>query len=90
MLALTPDEILAVLKVARTNSTRNWAMILLAYRHGLRASEICDLKMGDLDMKVGCLSIRRPKGSIHTTQPLLDEQAPLRAWLWDRDPDGSD
>jgi integrase len=98
MMALTPDEILAVLKVARTNSTRNWAMILLAYRHGLRASEICDLKLGDLDMKAGCLSIRRLKGSLHTTQPiyrhkgqpLLDEQAALRTWLRDRDPDGSD
>jgi site-specific recombinase XerD len=98
MMALTPDEILAVLKVARTNSTRNWAMILLAYRHGLRASEICDLKLGDLDMKAGCLSIRRLKGSLHTVQPiyrhkgqpLLDEQTALRTWLRDRDPDGSD
>ena len=98
MIALTPDEILAVLKVARTNSTRNWIMILLAYRHGLRASEICDLKLEDLDMKAGCLSIRRLKGSLHTVQPiyrhkgqpLLDEQGALRAWLRDRDPDGSD
>ncbi len=98
MIALTPDEILAVLKVARSNPTRNWAMILLAYRHGLRASEICNLKLGDLDMKAGCLSIRRLKGSLHTTQPiyrhkgqpLLDEYAALRAWLRDRDPDGSD
>jgi integrase/recombinase XerD len=38
------------------------------------------------------------KGSLHTIQPiyrhkgqpLLDEQAALRAWLRDRDPDGSD
>ena len=98
MVVLTPDEILAVLKVARANSNRNGAMILLAYRHGLRASEICDLKLGDLDMKAGCVSIRRLKGSLHTVQPiyrhkgqpLLDEQTALRAWLRDRDPDGSD
>ncbi len=98
MVVLTPDEILAVLKVARANSNRNGAMILLAYRHGLRASEICDLKLGDLDMKAGCLSIRRLKGSLHTVQPiyrhkgqpLLDELGALRAWLRDRDPDGSD
>jgi integrase len=98
MIALMLAEILAVLKVGHTNSTRNWAMILLAYRHGLRASEIWNLKLGDLDMKAGCLSIRRLKGSLHTTQPiyrhkgqpLLDEQAALRAWLRDRDPDGSD
>jgi site-specific recombinase XerD len=98
MMALTPDEILAVLKAARTDSTRNWAMILLAYRHGLRASEICNLKLGDLDMKAGSISIRRLKGSLHTIQPvyrhkgqpLLDEHTALRAWLRDRDPDGSD
>jgi len=98
MVALTPAEILAVLKVAKTNSTRNWAMILLAYRHGMRVSEVCNLNLGDLDMKAGCLTIRRLKGSLHTTQPiyrhkgqpLLDEQTALRAWLRDRAPDGSD
>jgi integrase len=38
---LTPGELLAILRVARQSSTRDWAMILMAYRHGLRASEIC-------------------------------------------------
>jgi len=36
MVHLTPDELLAV-KVAREWSTRDWAMILIAYRHGMRA-----------------------------------------------------
>ena len=36
MTFLTPVETLAVLKVAKQRSTRDWAMILLAYRHGLR------------------------------------------------------
>ena len=67
---MTPDEILAVLKAARASSNRNWAMILLAYRHGLRASETCDLKLQDVDLKTGCLSIRRLKGSLHTVQPI--------------------
>ena len=42
MTHLTPDELLSVLKAARARSARDWAMVLLAYRHGLRASEVCD------------------------------------------------
>jgi len=95
---LTPEEILAVLKTARAHSVRDWAMILLAYRHGLRASEVCGLKLGDIDLKAGSISIRRLKGSLnqvqplyqHRGQPLLDETNALRAWLRARPADGSD
>lgn len=95
---LTPDETLATLKAARGHSTRDWAMILLAYRHGLRASEVCGLKLADIDLKAGSISVRRLKGSLQTVQPLyahrgqpmLDEVAALRAWLRARPYDGSD
>ena len=98
MVHLTPEELLAILKTARARSARDWTMILLAYRHGLRASEVCDLKMAEVDLKAGSLSIRRLKGSLHTVQPLhrhkgqplLDEIAALRSWLRERQPDGSD
>jgi site-specific recombinase XerD len=74
------------------------AMILLAYRHGLRASEVCGLKLADIDLKAGSISIRRLKGSLQTVQPLhahrgkplLDEMSALRAWLRVREQDGSD
>jgi len=36
MVHLAPEELLAVLKTARSRSDRDWAMILLVYRHGLR------------------------------------------------------
>jgi integrase len=52
---LTPDETLAVLKAARARSTRDWAMILLAYKHGLRASEVCGVKLTDIDLKAGSI-----------------------------------
>src|SRR5262245_56447108 len=70
MVHLTPDELLAVLKVARERSPRDWAMILLAYRHGLRASELCGLRTADVDLESGSLDIRRLNGSLHTVQPL--------------------
>lgn len=98
MTFLTPDETLAVLKAARERATRDWAMVLLAYRHGLRASEVCALKLADIDLKGGSISIRRLKGSLptvqplypHRGQPLLDEMSALRAWLRERQSDGSD
>lgn len=43
---LSPKETLAVLRAAKERSVRDWAMILLAYRHGLRASEVCGLRLG--------------------------------------------
>src|ERR1700681_3530307 len=98
MTILTPAERLALLKAAKKRSTRDWAMILLAYRHGLRASEVCGIRIADMDLKTGSISIRRLKGSLHTIQPLyqhrgqplLDEMAALRAWLHKRSADGSD
>jgi type 1 fimbriae regulatory protein FimB len=98
MTFLTPAETLAVLKTAREHSTRDWAMILVAYRHGLRASEVCGLRVTDIDLKAGSISVRRLKGSLQTTQPLyqhrgqplLDEVSAVRAWLRKRPADGSD
>src|SRR6516165_6133054 len=89
--SLIPEEMLKILKKA-SQSKRNLAMILLAYRHGMRASEVCDLRLSDLDLKNGQITIRRLKGSLTTTQPLTDhpgqpllsEKRVLRAWLAER------
>ena len=97
MTYLTPAEIRAVLQAARKACTRDWCMVLMAYRHGLRATEVCGLLMRDLDVKNRAVTLRRLKGSMRTTQPLyehrgqplLDEVVALRAWLKDRPDDGS-
>ncbi len=90
MKALTQDEILKVLKAA--SGPRDLAMILVAFRHGMRASEVCGLELKDLDLRNGEITIRRLKGSLKTTQPLADvqgqpllsEKRVLRAWLAER------
>jgi type 1 fimbriae regulatory protein FimB len=91
MKALTQDEIFKVLKAA-ADSPRDLAMILLAFRHGMRASEVCNLEIRDLDLRNNEVVIRRLKGSLKTTQPLADvpgqpllsERRVLRAWLAER------
>jgi type 1 fimbriae regulatory protein FimB len=91
MQALTPDELIKVLKVA-SESKRNHAMILFAFRYGMRASEVCDLRLSDIDRKNSTITVRRLKGSKTTVghitnvqgQPLLSATRVLRAWLDER------
>jgi type 1 fimbriae regulatory protein FimB len=97
MTFLTPAEVLAVLRTAKQSRVRDWAMILLAYRHGFRASEVCSLQLADVDLKNQSVVVQRLKGSLKTTQPLyphrgmplLDEPTALGAWMKQRPDDGS-
>lgn len=82
MEALSKAELLAVLQVARDRRERDWLMILVAWRHGLRASEVVAITRDDL--KDGQIKVQRLKGSRRTTQalaadvnPLLDERRGL-------------
>ena len=99
MTFLTTAEILAVLRVAKAQSARDHAAILMTYRHGMRASEVCGLKLADLDMKNRQVEIKRVKGSLRTVQPLaehagnnralFDEVRVLKTYLAERKEDGS-
>jgi type 1 fimbriae regulatory protein FimB len=96
MKSLSRKQVSQILKVA-SESKRNHAMVLLAFQHGMRASEVCGLKLKDLDLKNQKITIRRLKGSLETTQalcnvtgqPLLSELRVLKAWLAERN-DASD
>ena len=75
------------LKAARKgrHSVRNFAMLLLTFRHGLRVSELINMRMADVDLDTGRLFVRRLKGSLSTSQPLEgDEIRALRAWVRQR------
>jgi type 1 fimbriae regulatory protein FimB len=97
MCFLKTDELLALLRAAKSHGTREHAMVLTAYSHGLRASEVCKLKLTDLDLRGQAVAVARLKGSISSTQPmhvhrgepLLDEVKALRAYLAERKEDGS-
>ena len=59
-------------------------MILLAYRHGLRASEVTSLRVSDLDLSTGTIYCRRAKGSRSSLHPMKpDEVAALEKVLRD-------
>jgi type 1 fimbriae regulatory protein FimB len=84
---LTEAEVENFLKAGRKgrHKVRNFAMLLLAFRHGLRVSELINMRMVDVDPDTGRLFVRRLKGSLSTSQPLEgDEIRALRAWLRER------
>ncbi len=79
---LTEKEVERLLKVAKQGryGQRDHLMVFMAFRHGLRVSELCDLQWTDIDFKPGTLHVRRLKGSKDSTHYLeADESRPLKA-----------
>lgn len=70
---LTPAEIDRLIAAARRlgrHGDRDAAMILLAYRHGLRVSELVGLRREQVDLQQGFLHVRRRKSGLASTHPL--------------------
>lgn len=80
---LTQSEIDTLLKLARRQEGsigyRDYCIILLMYRHGLRASELCDLQWSQVDFNNATLSVKRLKNGNPSVHPLQrDELIALR------------
>lgn len=76
------DVLLASATLDASHPERNHCMLLMAFLHGLRASELLSLKLSDLDIIGRTLYIRRLKNGFSTIHPLLgDEVKELRRWL---------
>jgi integrase len=69
---LTEHEIEALTAAARQNRSghRDATMILVAFRHGLRASEIVDLRWDQIDFARAVLHVRRAKHGTPSVHPL--------------------
>lgn len=66
---------------------RDAAMVLVAYRHGLRASELVDLRWDQVDFKAATLHVRRVKKGTPSTHPILgDELRALRRLQREQEP----
>jgi integrase len=63
---LTEKEIERLMKAAGDNryEHRDATMILLAFRHGLRASELCSLRWEQVDLTHGRLHVTRAKNGL--------------------------
>src|SRR5271170_205824 len=76
---LTPSEVERLIEAAKDNrhGHRDATMILLAFRHGLRASELVDLRWDQVGLDEGVLHVRRLKNGTPATHPLTGKE--LRA-----------
>jgi integrase len=76
---LTEAEVERLMTAARKNrwGHRDATMILVAYRHGLRASELVDLRWDQVDFRTGSLHVRRVKQGTPSTHPVPGDE--LRA-----------
>jgi type 1 fimbriae regulatory protein FimB/type 1 fimbriae regulatory protein FimE len=76
---LTAGEVEALVEAAKANryGHRDATMILIAFRHGLRAAELCDLRWDQVEFGAAVLHVRRVKNGTPSTHPLRGDE--LRA-----------
>jgi type 1 fimbriae regulatory protein FimB/type 1 fimbriae regulatory protein FimE len=89
---LTDAEVAKLMEVAKGNrwGHRDATMILVAYRHGLRVSELVDLRWDQIDFDRGTLAVRRVKKGSPSTHPILgDELRGLRRLQREQEPASS-
>jgi type 1 fimbriae regulatory protein FimB/type 1 fimbriae regulatory protein FimE len=70
---LTPAEVDAIIDAARSAGRyghRDAALILLAYRHALRVSELVSLRRDQIDLEQGTLHVNRLKNGTPSVHPL--------------------
>jgi site-specific recombinase XerD len=86
---LTEAEVKRLIEAARGNRNghRDATMILVAYRHGLRASELVDLRWDQVHFTSANLDVRRRKNGTPATHPLTGlELRALRRLKREQDP----
>jgi integrase len=86
---LTEAEVERLMEAAKGNrwGHRDATMILVAYRHGLRASELVDLRWDQVEFRTATLHVRRAKQGNPSTHPILgDELRALRRLQREEDP----
>jgi type 1 fimbriae regulatory protein FimB/type 1 fimbriae regulatory protein FimE len=69
---LTEREVERLIRAASENrwGHRDATAILIAYRHGLRASELVTLRWDDIDLATGKMHARRAKGGAASVHPI--------------------
>ncbi len=87
---LTEDEVEKLTAAAKHNryGLRDATMILLAYTHGLRVSELVDLRWEQVDLATQTLHVRRVKKGTPAVHPFRDgnEGRALRKLQQDQEP----
>lgn len=84
---LTQEEIKLLLAVSLNdkNGVRNHCIVHLLYRHGFRVSELCAMKISDIDMHGKTIYVSRLKNGFSTIHPIVkEEDKALNLWIQER------
>ena len=87
---LLPDEVDALMKAAGQvgrHPLRDKALILVAYRHGLRVSELVGLKWDQINLKRAQMHVNRLKNGSPATHPIEGDELRLLRRLQREYPD---
>jgi type 1 fimbriae regulatory protein FimB/type 1 fimbriae regulatory protein FimE len=68
------DRLIAAARKVSRYGHRDATMILIAYRHGLRASEVCDLQWHQVELAAGRLHVRRSKRGTPSVHPMQGDE----------------
>ena len=83
---LEVDRLLAATKDNPRTGVRDRCLILLMFRHGLRVTEACAMRLDQVDLESKILQVQRLKGGLSTTQPLRTEEIRLlKGWMAERE-----
>jgi integrase len=86
---LTEAEVERLMEAAKRNrwGHRDPTMVLVAFRHGLRASELVDLRWDQVEFRTATLHVGRAKQGTPSTHPILgDELRALRRLHREQEP----
>src|SRR4249919_2975958 len=74
---LTEREVERLIEAAKQNRSghRDATAILVAYRHGLRASELVALRWDDIELQTGRMHIGRAKGGTTAVHPISAKES---------------
>ena len=73
---LTKSEVEQLIEAAKSNrhGHRDATMMLVAYRHGLRACELCELEWSQVDFAAATLHVNRVKNGKPATHPIRGDE----------------
>lgn len=84
--ALEVDRLLMAAKANPRTGLRDRCLIFLMFRHGLRVTEACAMRIAQVDLESKILQVQRLKGGLSTTQPLRTEEIRLlKSWMAERE-----
>jgi len=81
---LTAQEVERVIQATkgRRHEERDRCLLLMMFRHGLRVSEACGLRLSQVDLDNQVLHVRRLKNGLPTIHPLqVDTIRACKEWL---------